>query len=160
VTARRAADLGRLVLAVPGPITSDLSVGTHELIRDGAQIVESPQQLAMDLAAAQPNEQPQPEPARRPQPAQSPTIRKAEPDTAAPTTILTGLGPDEQIVLEALPTARCAGVQIPELSGATGIDPGIVFAGLGRLAALGLAAKNGSGWVLAPGREREARRYE
>ena len=74
--------------------------------------------------------------------------------------LLSSLGPTERIVLEALPTVRTGGMQIPELSGATGIEPGLVFAGLGRLAGLGLAAKNGSGWVLAPGQERKARRYE
>jgi DNA processing protein len=35
VTARRARDYGRPVMAVPGPVGSALSVGTHDLIRDG-----------------------------------------------------------------------------------------------------------------------------
>lgn len=34
-TAREAAALGRLLLAVPGPVTSTMSEGTHELIRSG-----------------------------------------------------------------------------------------------------------------------------
>jgi DNA processing protein len=33
-TARRAHDLGRQVLVVPGPVTSAMSVGCHELLRD------------------------------------------------------------------------------------------------------------------------------
>ncbi len=41
VTARLAAELGRAVMAVPGPVTSDQSAGTHELIRDGATLVTS-----------------------------------------------------------------------------------------------------------------------
>jgi DNA processing protein len=239
VTARRAGDLGRLVLAVPGPITSELSVGTHELIRDGAQVVESPQQVAAELVGSQPS-RPQPTDQRRSGPAgsvpgsndvgSSSTARSSagagssghsrseltEPGPAGSGTgasetsessagnfedsesdlgrsdlgtsagtrpsiwsnwatadgaqavdragsdpgLLSSLGPTEQIVLEALPTVRTGGMQIPELSGATGIEPGLVFAGLGRLAGLGLAAKNGSGWVLAPGQERKARRYE
>lgn len=32
-TARRARDLGRMVMAVPGPVTSDTSAGCHELLR-------------------------------------------------------------------------------------------------------------------------------
>ncbi len=34
VTARRAQELGRPVMALPGPVTSAMSVGPHELIRD------------------------------------------------------------------------------------------------------------------------------
>lgn len=36
ITADRALELGREVLAVPGPITSELSLGTNRLIQDGA----------------------------------------------------------------------------------------------------------------------------
>jgi DNA processing protein len=39
VTARLANDLGRAVMAVPGPVTSELSSGVHHLIRDGATMV-------------------------------------------------------------------------------------------------------------------------
>jgi DNA processing protein len=37
ITARHAADLGRDIAAVPGPIDSPQSAGSNELIRDGAQ---------------------------------------------------------------------------------------------------------------------------
>ena len=40
-TVTRALELGRDVMAVPGPVTSMMSVGTHELIRDGATLVIS-----------------------------------------------------------------------------------------------------------------------
>lgn len=39
ISAGFARDLGREVAAVPGPITSDRSAGTHALIRDGAHLV-------------------------------------------------------------------------------------------------------------------------
>ncbi|KRV51010.1 DNA polymerase III subunit beta [Wenjunlia vitaminophila] len=39
VTARRAAALGRFTMAVPGPVTSALSGGAHELVREGAVLV-------------------------------------------------------------------------------------------------------------------------
>jgi DNA processing protein len=45
---RTAADtraLGRLVMAVPGPITSALSAGCHDLIRDGALLVTRPEEV-------------------------------------------------------------------------------------------------------------------
>lgn len=38
-TANRAADLGREVGAVPGPVTSPASAGAHQLIQDGAMLV-------------------------------------------------------------------------------------------------------------------------
>ncbi|MCX6459491.1 MAG: DNA-processing protein DprA [Actinobacteria bacterium] len=38
-TARRAADLGRQIMGVPGPVNSIASAGVHRLIRDGATLV-------------------------------------------------------------------------------------------------------------------------
>ena len=38
-TARRAAELSRMVAAVPGPVTSASSAGCHELIRDGGAVL-------------------------------------------------------------------------------------------------------------------------
>ncbi len=39
VTARRARKLGRQTMGVPGPVTSGLSAGVHELLREGACLV-------------------------------------------------------------------------------------------------------------------------
>jgi DNA processing protein len=56
-TAADAAALGKLVLAVPGPVTSGLSAGCHQLIRDGAllvtrteEVLEAVGRLGVDLA--------------------------------------------------------------------------------------------------------------
>ncbi|MGY1803610.1 DNA-processing protein DprA [Blastococcus sp. SYSU D00922] len=59
-TARRAQDLGRQVLVVPGPVTSAMSVGCHELLRDeklhavlvssAAHVIEAVGRLGDDLA--------------------------------------------------------------------------------------------------------------
>lgn len=57
-TARRARDLGRAVMAVPGPATSSMSTGPHEMIRDegaclvtsGAQVQELIGSIGDDLA--------------------------------------------------------------------------------------------------------------
>jgi DNA processing protein len=41
MTARRAAELNRPLMAVPGSVTSAMSVGTHQLLRSGAVLVTS-----------------------------------------------------------------------------------------------------------------------
>jgi DNA processing protein len=41
ITARHAGDQGRAVFAVPGPVDSPMSRGSHALIRDGAVLVEN-----------------------------------------------------------------------------------------------------------------------
>ena len=40
ITAGLAAEMGREVLAVPGPLTSPQSVGAHRLIQDGAALIQ------------------------------------------------------------------------------------------------------------------------
>ena len=45
ITARHALEQGREVFAVPGPIFSELSTGTHKLIREGAILVHSVEEL-------------------------------------------------------------------------------------------------------------------
>jgi DNA processing protein len=59
ITARLAADVGREVFALPGSIHNPMARGCHRLIREGATLVESPEEvlavlgpLAADLAQA------------------------------------------------------------------------------------------------------------
>jgi len=63
ITARLAAEQGREVFAVPGSIHNPLAGGCHRLIRDGARLVESPEEvlagLQHDLFAALPAAAPQ-----------------------------------------------------------------------------------------------------
>jgi DNA processing protein len=49
ITARIAADLGREVFALPGPIRSPFSSGCHRLIQQGAKLVSSPKEVLEEL---------------------------------------------------------------------------------------------------------------
>jgi DNA processing protein len=56
ITANIAANQGRQVFAVPGSVNSDLSRGTHALLRDGARLAASVQDILdeLDLTEAEP----------------------------------------------------------------------------------------------------------
>ena len=49
ITARWAADQGRMVWAVPGRVDHPMSRGTHRLIREGATLVESPDEIVREI---------------------------------------------------------------------------------------------------------------
>ncbi|HSB63349.1 MAG TPA: DNA-processing protein DprA [Thermoanaerobaculia bacterium] len=49
ITARLAADFGRDVFAVPGSVFSETSVGTHELLRDGAILCRGAEDVLAEL---------------------------------------------------------------------------------------------------------------
>jgi DNA processing protein len=132
VTARLAAELGRAVFAVPGPVTSRQSTGTNQLLCDGAiPAVDGPQVLA-ELGIEADRRPPEPE-ARR---ADTPS------DTVS-------LDPQAVLVREALPTVRSGrAAQVLTLAAATGLAPPQVLASLGQLAACGRAVRTGGGWAL------------
>ena len=50
ITAKLAAEQGKLVFAIPGHIYSEFHQGCHQLIREGAILVDHPQQVIEDLA--------------------------------------------------------------------------------------------------------------
>ncbi|HET7303950.1 MAG TPA: DNA-processing protein DprA [Segeticoccus sp.] len=123
-TAGHALKAGRVVGAVPGPVTSMMSAGCHEWIRgaravlvtDAAEVADAVGAIGEDLA----------------------------PHRSGP--VLAGDGLDEvpARVLDALPPSR--GVGLDRLSLAAGLTVAEVQSALGLLELRGLAERHGEGW--------------
>jgi len=129
-TARHARDLGRPLMAVPGPVTSAQSAGCHQVIRDwGAVCVTGAAEVMemLEFAADGPAGQ-DPGGPRRPVLARD------------------LLDPDSTRVLEAVP-AR-AGTGPARIAVAAGVDFDTVMRCLGGLAAAGFVERCDRGWRL------------
>lgn len=61
-TASQALELGRVVAAVPGPIDSDQSRGSNQLLRDGAVLIAAPEDALALLGVSPPKDAPPPSP--------------------------------------------------------------------------------------------------
>lgn len=129
ITAQHAAEQGREVYAVPGPIDSPASAGCLELIRTGARLVRSADDIVEDLrglaAATAAPSRAWPAAARRFEP--SPEAERVgavrPPDPTPPPPPLPELSDTEQRVFDALAArrhadelAREAGLPVGELS--------------------------------------------
>lgn len=165
VTARLAAELGRAVFAVPGPVTSRQSTGTNLLLCDGAVPALDARQVLAELGIEPPTGPAVGQAARPPTgPADGPSAGAA---TVTPTGLVAGSATDPSaplaahrappieldartmLVREALPTARSGrAADVLALAAETGLGPASVLASLGLLAAHGQAVKTGSGWAL------------
>lgn len=60
ITARRAAEQGRDVFAVPGQVGNQNSLGPHALLREGAKLVETVDDILVELAVPTASRQPAP----------------------------------------------------------------------------------------------------
>jgi DNA processing protein len=123
-TAGHAGQLNRVVMAVPGPVTSSSSAGCHKLVRTlGASLVTSAADV-VDLVAPVGED-----------------VSEPERGTTRP---YDGLDPVTLRVLEALPLRRRAG---PDSVGrVAGLDPPTVLRALGLLGTLGLAESHEGRW--------------
>ncbi|PHQ49690.1 DNA-protecting protein DprA [Streptomyces cinnamoneus] len=145
VTARRAIELGRHTMGVPGPVTSGLSAGVHELLREGASLVTGAADV-IELVGS---------------------IGDLAPERRGPVVPRDLLDADAARVLEAVPGRGGAGVAAVAREAGTGAERAL--AKLYELQALGFVERLGDLWQLAdasstsdtpkpPGRRPGARR--
>ena len=123
-TAGHAADLGRTVAAVPGPVTSSTSAGCHRLIREGAVCVTDAAEVLELLGPLDATRGPAPPP-------------------VAPG-LLDGLDATQAVVLDALP-AR-AGAELTGLVRSSGLAEPDVRSALGFLELAGRVERDGVRW--------------
>ena len=123
-TAGHAAELGRTVAAVPGPVISSTSAGCHRLIREGAVCVTEAAEVLELLGPL------------------DATAGPAAPPV--PAGLLDGLDPGQAQVLDAMP-AR-AGVELVSLVRSSGLAEPEVRSALGFLELAGRVERDGVRW--------------
>lgn len=124
VTARRAQELGRFTMGVPGPATSGLSAGVHELLRGEAVLVTDAAEV-VELVGS---------------------IGELAPERRGPVLARDLLDRETGRVLEALPAGRP--VQVEEVALASGNGADEVIGRLYELHSLGFVERQGDGWQL------------
>ena len=121
-TAAWARALGRVVGAVPGPVTSSASTGCHALLRTGAEVITRAEDI-VELVGS---------------------IGELAPEQARPVTALDGLNDDERQVYEALPGRGVASVD--EIAVAAALEPARILGPLAMLEVAGLAERRDGRW--------------
>ncbi|MFF3018824.1 DNA-processing protein DprA [Streptomyces sp. NPDC057939] len=124
VTARRAMQLGRLTMGVPGPATSGLSGGVHELLRGEGLLVTDAAEV-VELVGA---------------------IGELAPERRGPVLARDLLNRGTARVLEALPAGRPADLDAISLAAGVGTDE--VIGRLYELHSLGFVERQGDAWQL------------
>jgi DNA processing protein len=136
---RTAADtraLGRLVMAVPGPVTSGLSAGCHQLIRDGALLVTRPEEVLEAVGRL------------------GDDLADDPVDGAAARRPTDGLDGAAALVHDALPARGVRDARW--LAREAGVPPDAVRAALTELERRGLARSRDGLWQLVPARDGDA----
>lgn len=124
VTARAAARLGRHTMGVPGPVTSGLSAGVHELLRGEATLVTDAAEI-VELVGA---------------------VGELAPPRRGPVLPRDLLAPDTARVLEALPARRAA--PLAAIAARAGTHPDHTLAKLYELHSLGFVERQQDDWQL------------
>ncbi|MEU9734032.1 DNA-processing protein DprA [Streptomyces sp. NPDC048002] len=123
-TARAAQRLGRHTMGVPGPVTSGLSAGVHELLRADAVLVTDAAEV-VELVGE---------------------MGELAPDRRGPVLPRDLLEPGARSVLNALPAGRAAPPD--EIARSAATTPDDAVARLYELRALGFVERHGDGWKL------------
>jgi DNA processing protein len=121
-TAAWARGLGRVVGAVPGPVTSSASAGCHALLRNDAELVTRAEDIVEMVGH----------------------MGELAPEEPHPSTPLDGLSDAERLVYEALPGRGAATVD--EIAVASGLVAEQVLGPLAMLELAGLAQRHESRW--------------
>ncbi|WP_432094333.1 DNA-processing protein DprA [Streptomyces sp. bgisy100] len=124
VTARRAQQLGRVAMGVPGAVTSGLSAGVHELLRGGAELVTDTAEVVELIGS----------------------IGELAPERRGPLVARDLLDPTATRVLDALPARASADVPRIARDAGTGYDEAL--ARLCELQSLGFVERHGERWQL------------
>lgn len=125
VTARRAGELGRTVMGVPGPVTSGMSAGVHQLLRMEGELVTDPADV-VELVGR---------------------IGELAPVRKGPALPRDVLPPDAARVLEAMPARNAVNVQ--KLARDAGTPSDLTLVRLHELRSLGFVERKGDHWWLA-----------
>ncbi len=128
-TAAWARELGRVVAAVPGPVTSSASAGCHALLRGGAELVTRAEDI-VELVGH---------------------MGELAPEDPHPSTPIDGLSEAERHVYEALP-GRGA-VTVDQIAIASGLAPERVLGPLAMLELAGLARRDDGRWRIVRARD-------
>jgi DNA processing protein len=126
-TARQARDLSRHLMAVPGPITSEMSAGCHKLLRNGATCVTSAADVLEIVGTYGDDAAPEPRGPEQPRDALSDAMRH---------------------VLDAVPVRRWAGPA--SIARTAGVPTLTVQQALPQLQVAGLVVQGLDGWRLTP----------
>ena len=131
-TAAWARMLGRVVGAVPGPVTSSASTGCHALLRAGAEVITRTEDI-VELVGR---------------------IGELAPEETRPATALDGLGDEERRVYEALPGRGVATVD--QIAVAAAVEPARILAPLAMLEIAGLVERHDGRWRIVRNRRQPA----
>jgi len=131
-TARHAAELGKPLMAVPGPVTSAQSAGCHKILRDwsGSCVTSAADIAAMLASAGEELPGPRPVVALRPE-----ELTRDDLDL------------DSARVLDAFPARGAVGAST--IAVRAGVDINTVLSRIGRLASAGFIQSSPAGWRLA-----------
>ena len=125
----------RPVLGVPGPVTSPVSAGVHQLLRNGkAVVVTDADEIVEEV---------------------SPLGQGLAPEKRGEMRSRDGLEERIQRVLEAVPVSRPGGVA--GIAASAGMPVDAVLAALGELMLTGFVERSGSGWRLSESERRATR---